>query len=106
MDYDHFLTPTEVRTYIGSNNTSLGDILEKIPDSRQNAKEITCLAEAKVVDSDYTVDASKVRVIFYCDVCNLPRCIYSKKAIGKPNGHSKLQAFVLDKWTKSGYTCE
>ena len=61
MDNDHFLTPTEVRTYIGSNNTSLSDILEIIPDSRQNAKEITRLAEAQVVDSDYAFDASKVR---------------------------------------------
>ena len=32
-----------------------------IPDSRQNAKEITRLSEAQVVDSDYAFDASKVR---------------------------------------------
>ena len=75
MDNDHFLTPTEVRTCIGSKNTSLGDILEIIPDSRQNAKEISRLAEAKVVDSDYTFAASKVRVIVYCDVCTAPRCL-------------------------------
>ena len=57
MDNDHFLTPTEVKTCIGSKNTSLGDILEIIPDSRQNVKQISRLAEAKVVDSDYTFAA-------------------------------------------------
>ena len=103
MDNDHFLTPTEVRTYIGSNYTSLGDILGIIPDSRQNAKEISRLAEAKVVDSDYSFAASKVRAILYRDVCNAPRCIYSKKAVGEPNVPSKLQACVLDQWTESGY---
>ena len=45
MEKDHFLTPMEIITYIGSNNTSLDKILETITDSRRNAKEIMCLTE-------------------------------------------------------------
>ena len=52
MDKYHLLTLTNARRYNDSYNTSLGDILEIIPDSRQNAKDILRLAEAKVVDSD------------------------------------------------------
>ena len=64
------------------------------------------LAEAKVVHSDYTFAVSKLGEILYCDVCNAPRCIYSKKSMGEPNGPGKLQACVLDQWTESEYTCE
>ena len=72
MDKYHLLKITEVITYNDSYNTSLGENLEIIPDSRRNYKEITHLAEAKVVDSDYKFAASKVRAILYCDVCNAP----------------------------------
>ena len=72
IDKYHFLTLIYVRTYNDSYNPSLGEILEIIPDSRRKYKEITHLAEAKVVDSDYTFAASKVRAVLYCDVCNAP----------------------------------
>ena len=105
MDKYHFLTLTDARTYNDSYNISLGDILEIIPDSRRSYKELTHLAEAKVVDSDYALAESKVRAILYCDVCNVRLLIYSKRTVGKSNGPSKLQACVLNQWTASGYTC-
>ena len=104
MDKYHFLTLTDARTYNDSYNISLGNILEIIPDSRRSYKELTHLAEAKVVDSDYALAASKVRAILYCDVCNVPLWIYSKRTVGKSNGPRKLQACVLDQFTDSGCT--
>ena len=73
MDKDHFLTLTEVKTYIDSNDTLLDELLEMLPDSRRNAEGITCLTEAKLIDSAYAFAASKVRSIVSCDVCNAPR---------------------------------
>ena len=64
MDKYQFLTLTDARTYNDSSNNSLGEILEITPDSRQNYKEITRFAEAKVVDSDYFYATSKLRAIF------------------------------------------
>ena len=72
MNKYQFLTLTDVRTYNDSYNTSPSKIMEITPDSSWNAKEIAHVAEAKVVDSDYTFAASKVRYILYCDVCNSP----------------------------------
>ena len=61
------------------------------------------LAKAKVIYYDSAFSASEGRVVLYCGVCNASRCIYSKKAIGEPNGPSKLQDCVPDQWTESGY---
>ena len=72
MDKYQFLTLIYVRTYNDSYNTSPSKIMEITPDSKWNAKEITHLAKAKVVDSGYAFDASKLRSILYCDVCNAP----------------------------------
>ena len=74
-----------------------------LPDTRKNTKDITRLAEAKVIDYAYDFAISNVRAILSCDVCNEPRCIYSKKAAGKPNSAGKFQSCVLDQWTESGY---
>ena len=56
-------------------------------------------------DYDSTFDASKVRAVLYCDVCNVSHCVYSNRAVGESNGPSKFQSCVLDQWTESGYTC-
>ena len=72
MDKYQFLTLIYVRTYNDSYNTSPSKIMKITPDSNWNAKDITYLAEAKVVDSDYAFAASKLRSILYCDVCNAP----------------------------------
>ena len=103
MEKYNFLTPTEERKYIDSNHTALDDLLEMLPDSRRNAEEITCLAEEKVLYSSYAFAASKARATFSCDVFYAPHCIYSKKAIGEPNGPRNLQACLLDQWTESVY---
>ena len=58
---DHFLTPTEGIKYIDSRNTSLDELLEMLPDSRRNAEEIRRLVDARVIDSTYNFDVSKVR---------------------------------------------
>ena len=105
MDKDHLSTPTEGRTYIDSNNTSLGKLLEMLHGSRRNAEEIMRLAEEKLIDSACAFASSKVRAIMSCDFCNAPRCIYSKKSAGEPNSPGKLQACILDQWTESGYAC-
>ena len=89
-----------------SNNNSLNKLLEMLPDSRRNAEDITRLAKEKVIYYDCAFAASNVMLIVSRDVCNTPSCIYSKKAVGEPNGPSKLQACVLNQWTESGYTCE
>ena len=85
-----FLTLIEGITYIGSNNTSLGELLEMLPASRQNAEEITHLAEEKVIYYAYAFSTSKLGEIVSRDVCNTPRCIYSMKAVGEPNGYRNL----------------
>ena len=72
MDKDHFLTLTEVKTYIDSNDTLLDELLEMLPDSRRNAEEITRIAEEKMIDSAYAFSASKVREMLSCGVCNVP----------------------------------
>ena len=105
MYKDHFLTPTEGRTYIDSKNTSLDNLMEMLPDSRRNAEDITCLSEAKVIDSSYAFDASNLGSILSYDFCNAPRYMYSQKIVCEPNGPRKLQACVLNKWTDSGHAC-
>ena len=76
-----------------------------LTDSGRNAEEITRPAKAKVIYSVYAFAASKVREIASCGFCNVPQCIYSKKAVGEPNGLIKIQSCVLNKCTDSGYAC-
>ena len=73
MDKEHFLTTTEGRTYINSNNTSLDELLEMLPDPIWNAKEIMRLSEAKLIYSAYAFATSKVSSIMSCDECYVPR---------------------------------
>ena len=103
MDKGHFLKPTQWRTNTDSKNNSLDKILEIITDSRRNSKDITRLAEAKVIYYAYEFSESKIREIVSCDVCNSLRCIYSNKTVGEPNGPRKIQSYVLYQWTENGY---
>ena len=73
MEKEHFLTTIRGRTYINSNNTSLDELLEMLPDPRRNTEEIVRPSEAKVIDSAYAYATSKVRSIMSCDVCYVPR---------------------------------
>ena len=61
IDNGHSVNTKKGRTYIDSNNTSLVELLEMLPDLRRNAEDNTHLSKEKVIDPDHAFDASNVR---------------------------------------------